>query len=415
VRGPLRILWVKSGGLVPQDTGGKIRSFNLLRELARNHDVTLFTFYGKHGQDAHSQLKRYFSSVACVPIDLPEPRGFGEAVDYTKNLFSFQPYTMAKYCRPVVAKALRELLAQHEFDIIVCDFLFSADAIPWDCPAPKVLFTHNVEEQIWRRHCQVTHNPIWKAVSWREYQTMRKAERHYVNLADHVLAVSETDRKYFANYADAAKITVIPTGVDVDYFQPSAQEQNPSRLVFTGSMDWLPNEDAIEYYAQSILPILRREIPQVELCVVGRKPTQRLQALAARNPGIVVTGEVDDIRPHVHGSSVYVVPLRIGGGTRIKIFEAMAMGKAVVSTPIGAEGLPVQHDKNIVLAESPAEFAGQVTRFLKDRNERERIGKAARELVEQNYSWRSVAVAFELVFDKARGKTRERGGQPVLS
>jgi glycosyltransferase involved in cell wall biosynthesis len=244
---------------------------------------------------------------------------------------------------------------------------------------------------------------------------MRQAERHYVNLADHVLAVSETDRKYFANYADAAKITVIPTGVDVDYFQPSAQEQNPSRLVFTGSMDWLPNEDAIEYYAQSILPILRREIPQVELCVVGRKPTQRLQALAARNPGIVVTGEVDDIRPHVHGSSVYVVPLRIGGGTRIKIFEAMAMGKAVVSTPIGAEGLPVQHDKNIVLAESPAEFAGQVTRLLKDRNERERIGKAARELVEQNYSWRSVAVAFELVFDKARGKTRERGGQPVLS
>jgi glycosyltransferase involved in cell wall biosynthesis len=180
-------------------------------------------------------------------------------------------------------------------------------------------------------------------------------------------------------------------------------------------MDWLPNEDAIEYYAQSILGIVRREIPDAELWVVGRKPTQRLQALAARNPGIVVTGEVDDIRPHVHSSSVYVVPLRIGGGTRIKIFEAMAMGKAVVSTPVGAEGLPVQHDTNIVLAESSAEFATQVIRLLKNRMERERIGKAARELVEQQYSWRSVAGAFELVFDKMTGNARGRVGQAVLT
>jgi sugar transferase (PEP-CTERM/EpsH1 system associated) len=401
----LRILWVKSGGLVPPDTGGKIRSFNLLRELARNHDTTLFTFYGKHPADVHSQLDQYFSRVVCVPMDLPEPRGLGEAADYARNFLSMRPYTMAKYCRPVVAKALKEFLRQQHFDVIVCDFLFSADAVPWECPTPKVLFTHNVEEQIWRRHLQVTRNPVWKAISWREYRTMRAAERHYINLADHVLAVSETDRMYFASYADSEKITVIPTGVDIDYFHPMVETQKPSSLVFTGSMDWLPNEDAIEYYAQSISPILRREIDDVLLTVVGRKPSQRLRTLAARNSGIVVTGEVADIRPHVHGASVYIVPLRIGGGTRIKIFEAMAMGKAVVSTPIGAEGLPVQHNENIIIAESPAEFATQVTRLLRDQAERERIGKAARALVAQNYSWRSVARIFDLVFDKAMGKS----------
>ena len=372
----MKVLWVKSGSLVPPDTGGKIRSYNLIRELARKHEVTLFTFYTPHEGDKHAELEKFCSRVINAPINLPEARGFGEAVGYARNLFSLRPYTMAKYCKPSVARALRELVSKQDFDVILCDFLFSADVIPWDSPRPKVLFTHNVEEQIWRRHFQVSRNPIWKAVSWREYKTMRAAERHYVNLADHVLAVSDADRNYFSSYADGGKITVIPTGVDVDYFRPSAEPQAGNTLVFTGSMDWLPNEDAILYFAESILPLLRREAPDAELRVVGRKPSQRLQKLGQEVPGIVVTGEVRDIRPHVHGSSVYVVPLRIGGGTRIKIFEAMAMGKAVVSTPIGAEGLPVHHNENILLAESPEEFARCILRLLREPSERERLGRA---------------------------------------
>jgi sugar transferase (PEP-CTERM/EpsH1 system associated) len=403
----LRLLWAKSGGLVPLNTGGKIRSFNLLKELARNHDVTLFTFYGRHPGDSHQQLQQYFSRVVCVPIELPEARGAGEAMDYARNLFSLRPYTMAKYCRPEVARALLDLLRECAFDAIVCDFLFSADVIPWDWPCPKVLFTHNVEEQIWRRHFQVSRNPVWKAVSWREYQTMRAAERRYVRLADHVLVVSENDRSYFASYADASKITVIPTGVDIEYFQPGTRPEKPDTLVFTGSMDWLPNEDAIFYFKESILSQLQREVPNVELRVVGRKPSQRLQMLAEENSCIQVTGEVPDIRPHVHESSVYVVPLRIGGGTRIKIFEAMAMGKAVVSTPVGAEGLPVRHGENIVLAEEPKDFARQVARLLRDPAERERIGRAARTLVERNYSCRSVAGVFDVVLHRVTAESAE--------
>jgi polysaccharide biosynthesis protein PslH len=403
----LKLLWVKSGSLMPPDTGGKIRSYNLIRELARTHDVTLFTFYAPHSDDKHPKLEKFCSRVINSPIPLPRARGFSEAVNYARNLFSSRPYTMAKYCKPSVARALRELVRTSEFDVILCDFLFSADVIPWDLPRPKILFTHNVEEQIWRRHFQVTRNPIWKAVSWREYKTMRAAERHYVNLADHVLAVSEADRSYFSIYADDAKITVIPTGVDVDYFRPSDEPQQSDTLVFTGSMDWLPNEDAIFYFAESILPLLRREAPEAELRVVGRRPSQRLQKLGEELPGIVITGEVRDIRPHVHDAFVYVVPLRIGGGTRIKIFEAMAMGKAVVSTPIGAEGLPVRHNENILLAESPDEFARCVLRLLRDPAERERLGRAARALVEQNYSWRSVVRVFDTVFERLTGRSAE--------
>lgn len=400
----MKLLWVKSGGLLPLNTGGKIRSFNLLKELARKHEITLFIFDSAESTDANRELERYFAKVVWIPLQLPEKRGLAESLDYARNLFSAEPYTVAKYCKPFVGRALRELLRTQSFGILICDFLFSAGVIPWDWPLPKVLFTHNVEEQIWRRHFQVTRNPLWKAVAWREYRMLRAAERRYVRRAEHVLAVSENDRSFFSSYTDPATITVIPTGVDVDYFQPGTGPEQPETLVFTGSMDWMPNEDAILYFVEAILPHLQREFPKIELRVVGRSPSKRLLNLGAELKQIRVTGSVKDIRPHVLDSAVYVIPLRIGGGTRIKIFEAMAMGKAVVSTSIGAEGLPVQHNENILLADEPAEFAQQVARLLRHAEERHRIGRAARTLVEQNYSWRSVVSAFDQVFERITAK-----------
>jgi glycosyltransferase involved in cell wall biosynthesis len=171
-------------------------------------------------------------------------------------------------------------------------------------------------------------------------------------------------------------------------------------MVFTGSMDWLPNEDGIFYFAEQILPLVRREIPNATLTVVGRSPSARLLALAEKNGGIKITGRVDDVRPYMSRAAVYIVPLRIGGGTRIKIFEAMAMGKAVLATSIGAEGLPVTHGRNILLADTPAAFADRAILLLKSRKSVETLGQAARILVEQHYSWGSVALGFEQVFQK---------------
>ena len=400
----MKLLWVKSGGLLPLTSGGRIRSFNLLKELARKHEITLFIFDSAESGEANGELERYFPEVVSIPLQLPEKRGMAEALNYARNVLSAQPYTVAKYCKPFVGRVLRELLSTRGFDVLICDFLFACGAIPWDSPLPKVLFTHNVEEQIWRRHFEVTRNPLWKAVAWREYRMLRAAERRYVRRAEHVLAVSENDRDFFASYTDPAKITVVPTGVDVDYFQPGTRPEQPETLVFTGSMDWMPNEDAILYFVEAILSHLQNEFPNIELRVVGRSPSKRLLALGAERKQVKVTGSVKDIRPHVLDSAVYVIPLRIGGGTRIKIFEAMAMGKAVVSTSIGAEGLPVQHNENILLADDPAEFAQQVARLLRNAEERHRIGRAARALVEQNYSWRSVASVFDEVFERIATK-----------
>jgi len=396
----VRVLWIKSGGLVPLDTGGKIRSFNLLKELGKKHDVTLFTFYGAQANDAHSTLKQYFSKVVHLPVSLPAQRGVAETLSYVRNLSTLQPYSLSKYAVPEAAKVLRKLLMEDHYDVLICDFLFSAPIIPWDLQVPKILFTHNVETQIWERHYEVARNPVWKAVTWREYRTMARAERRFLDMADHVLTVSENDKKLFSKFLSPKNITVIPTGVDTEYFYPSQQLPQANRLVFTGSMDWMPNEDAILYFAQDIFPRIRREIPSTTLWVVGRRPSTKLQALVTESSGVHVTGTVEDIRPFVWDAAVYVVPLRVGGGTRIKIFEAMAMGKPVVSTAVGAEGLPVEHGKDILLAESPQDFTLQVVRLLREEEQRDKLGRAGRALVEHNFSWSAVSATFDEVFAK---------------
>ena len=412
----MRVLWVKSGGLAPLDTGGKIRSFNLFKELARRCELDLFTFYAKHDGDSHAELSRYCHDVHCVPLEIAEKNSLGDLRHYITNLLSLRPYSMAKYCRPEVSRRLRQLLTAQIYDVILCDFLLTAAVIPWDYAAPKVLFTHNVEAQIWERHYKTSRNPVWKAVSWREFRTLDRFERRCIQQADHVLTVSETDRDIFARTIEPEKITVIPTGVDLDYFQPGKKEdERVDSMVFTGSMDWTPNEDAICYFVDQILPRILTEIPAVQLWVVGRNPTGKLQALAAANPSVKITGTVEDIRPYVHRSSVYVVPLRIGGGTRIKIFEAMAMGKAIVSTTIGAEGLPIHHEKDLILADEPEKFARRVISLMRNPVERGDLGRAARVLVEQKYSWAAAASIMYETLARAAANSKGNSSSRSLS
>ncbi len=393
----MKILWVKAGGLVPPDIGGKIRSYCILKELAKTHAVTLFTFYAAHPGDMHSQLDTEFEKVVYLPMHVATNRGLGELTSFVSNVFSPWPHTVSKYCRPEVVASLRELLAEQSYDVIVCDFVVAAGAIPWEVECPKVVFTHNVEALIWRRHFEVSRNPVWRLVSWGEYQKMIRFEKSFLKKSQHVLTVSEADRDFFGRFIDSSKMTIVSTGVDTEYFRPDAGKELSCSLVFTGSMDWMPNEDGVLYFLRLILPLIRWEIPQVRFNIVGRQPSDKLRAAVASDPGVRVTGRVEDIRPYVHEGSVYVVPLRIGSGTRLKIFEAMAMGKAIVSTSLGAEGLPVNDGSDISIADSPEEFARKVVALLRDPEERSRLGLAARQLVEQRYSWSSVAAEFDAV------------------
>ena len=342
-----------------------------------------------------------------MPLAIPAGRTFREALSYARYLSSPFPYTVSKFCKPEVARRLLQLVGETQPDVIVCDFVIAAQSIPWNVPVPKIVFTHNVEAAIWRHHYKVAGNPFWKLLSWREYRAMERFERDCLKRADHVLTVSDHDRDIFAKMIDPSRITVIPTGVDLEYFRPSPHQDQPTTLVFSGAMDWMPNEDAMVYFIKRILPRIRRQIPNASLCVVGRNPSRALLELAASHQGIEITGIVDDIRPFVHRAAIYVVPLRIGGGTRLKIFEAMAMGKAAVSTTIGAEGLPVHPGEDILIADDPEEFADKTIRLLGDPVRREELGRTARELVNRTYSWDAVVQPFETVLNMLVEKKTE--------
>ncbi len=397
----MKILWIKAGGLVPPDIGGKIRSYHILKELAPRHEVTLFTFYAVFPNDPHRELTRQFHRSICLPLDIPEHGTVGDCLSLARSVISALPYSITKYCLPKIRTELRELTRTNQFDVLICDFIFPAAIIPWESPCPKVLFTHNVEAAIFKRQYEISTNPLWKFVWWREFHSMERYERTHLSRADQVIAVSQTDRDAFARFVPSDKIDVIPTGVDADYFRPRDESKdNSAELVFTGSMDWMPNEDAMFYFVQDILPRIRTKIPEVTFTIIGRNPSQRLRKLASNVTGVHVTGRVADIRPHVERGSVYVVPLRVGSGTRLKIFEAMAMGKAIVTTSIGAEGLPVTSGKDIVCADDPVRFADAVVQLVTHRELRHKIGRAARELVEERCSWSSVAATFEGVLQR---------------
>lgn len=391
----MKILWVKAGGLVPPDVGGRIRSYHILRELATRHSITFFSFYAEHPDDIHAQLTEIFERVVCIPLRIPVPRRRGEAFHFVRYLLSPLPYSVAKHSRKEVVAALCELLSTESYDIIICDFAVAGGVIPWSMRCPKVLFAHNVEAQIWHRQFRSASNPIWKIVAWCEYKKMLRYERRCVKNADHVFTVSENDRDAFTTVINRKRITVIPTGVDTEYFQPALMAARPYELVFTGAMDWIPNEDAILHFVRQILPLIHREIPQVTLTVAGRLPSRRLLALAKADNRIRITGRVEDIRPYVREASVFVVPMRVGSGTRLKIFEAMAMGKAVVSTSIGAEGLPVTDGQDIVIADTPERFACGVVSLLRQPEQCKSLGLSARSYVEQKHSWKAVADVFE--------------------
>lgn len=390
----MNIVWVKAGGLLPVNTGGRSRSYHLLKCLAQKHSVSVFTFYAAQPDDPHPLLREPFSRVECLPLAIPAKGTLSDYVRYGLSLLSMQSYSLAKYHRRRVRHRVRRFL-EEGCDVIVCDFLFSAPSIPWDVACPKVLFSHNVEAAIWERHFRVANSAIWRAVCWREWRLTEKAERKYARKADAVLTVSETDREAFARLVSTDKISVVPTGVDTQYFRPAAAEEKPNCLVFTGSMDWLANEDAMVHFVRTILPRIQQQVPDVSLCIVGRSPTKQIQELAIHNRNVHVTGTVDDIRPYMNMAQVYIVPLRVGSGTRLKIFEAMASAKAVVSTPIGAEGLPVTHGRNILLPSSDEAFADTVVDLIRDPIRRGNLGLAARNLVETRYSWAAAASILE--------------------
>jgi sugar transferase (PEP-CTERM/EpsH1 system associated) len=400
----VRILWLKADPLLPLDKGGKLRTWHLMRQLAHRHEIT-FLSYADPGQPRSDidGMREVAREVVTIQRRDP-PKGslafYGGAA---RHLLNRLPYAVGKYESAAYRRQLADVLATGGFDVIVCDFLPPAVNMPAHLPCPVVLFTHNVEAEIWRRHAETASSSLARLLYRVQHRRMLRFEAATLARFDGVLAVSDADRETFARLYPAVTrrpTHVVPTGVDTVFFAPAAgttagaSPAHSRSLVFTGSMDWLPNEDAMLFFCREILPLVRAEEPAVTLSIVGRAPTPAVRRLGS-DPAITVTGRVDDVRPAMREAAVYVVPLRIGGGTRLKIFEAMSMAKAVVSTAVGAEGLPVSAGDHLLLADEPRAFARSVVRLMRDVDCRRAIEQAARALVVSRYDWSVVAGSLE--------------------
>jgi sugar transferase (PEP-CTERM/EpsH1 system associated) len=391
----MRILWVKVDGLWPLNTGGKLRSFHIIAELSRRHRVTVAAAHGP--DDDPDGLRTALAGcerVISLPYAAPKRGSTRFARALVRSWLSPLPVHIRKWRSVALRSEIARLLAAEPFDLCVADFLITTPNVPLDGPVPTILFAHNVEHMIWQRLRQVE-STLWRrALLELEWRKMRRYEAETCTRCRLTIAVSDADRSVLAACAPRAKVGAIPTGVDTTYFAPNGAGQRPGSLVFTGAMDWFPNEDGIVHFVEAVFPRIRDAVPDASLTVVGRNPGPRVRRLAAA-PGVRITGTVNDVRPYVDGAAVYVVPLRVGGGTRLKIFEALAMGKAVVSTTLGVEGLPLTPGTHFVQADDPAQFADSVVALLRDPARRRALGGAGRSLVEQRYSWAQVAREFE--------------------
>ena len=391
----MNILWVKMGGLWPATTGGRTRSLQTISELARRHGVSVITTHGA-GDDPDG-LQRQLSGchhVASIPYVASKRGAASFPVTVARSWLSKYPVDLWKWQVPEVRRQVASLMNSGDVDVCVTDFLFAAVNVPMRSRVPVVLFEHNVEYLIWQRLAALETSPWRRAVLELEWRKLRAREAEACTRADLTIAVSEDDQLRLASIAPEACVTAVPTGVDTRYFCPNGHHERPNHLVFSGSMDWHPNEDAVIHFTDVILPRIRAEVPDASFTVVGRNPTDRLRAFAA-GTGITLTGTVDDVRPAVAEGAVYVVPLRAGSGTRIKIFEALAMAKPVVSTTVGAEGLALEPGEHFIAADDPAVFADAVVSLLRDPERRHALGHAGRTLVDTHYSWGQVARQFE--------------------
>ena len=406
-----RLLFVSPRYLFPADSGGKIRTVSILRGLLGGaFEVHLVSPMpeGSTAVDA-AQLGQICDRFTGWPAPAR-----GAAFQWTRmrHLVSGLPVAVATDYSRAGRRSVDEQLSRKP-DLMVVDFPHAAVLAPGPYPCPSVLFTHNVEAEIFRRHAETARDPLRRAVWRRQAAKMARYEGRVLGRFDAVVAVAERDREYFRRAYGANNVSVIPTGVDLEYFSycatPALEPGDAATVVFTGSMDWMANIDAIECFMEQVWPEVARMRPDARFVVVGRQPPAALvERAAARGLKWKFTGLVDDVRPYVRRAHVYVIPLRVGGGTRIKVYEAMAMGCPVVSTHIGVEGLPVEEGRHFVAADRPADIAASILSLLQRNDERSRLSAVARRFVEESASAASAAKVFEQICQQALGRARAR-------
>ena len=395
-----KILFLQKRLLFPTDTGGKIRTLNVLRHLSQWHEVTYLSNLLPDEQAYLDDMQALNVKLITIPWS-EAPRGSWRFYrDLTANLFSKYPFNVNKDYDPRLRNQAEQLLLTDDFDLLICDFVQMARNCLGFRKVAKLLFEHNAEAQIFQRHTNSSAGLLRRAYMGLQWKKMLRFEGNAGKKFDRVVAVSEQDKQFFKKNYGWSHVDVIETAVDTDFFQPLPTSEIPGRCVFIGSMDWLPNEEGVKKFVEEVWPLIRAQHPLATFQVVGRNPTPSIAALDGKM-GVTVTGTVPDVRPYLAEAQLVVIPLWVGGGTRLKVFEAMAMQKPIASTSLGVEGLKVTDGEHLALADTAKSLAKLVASLLSDSDLRNRLAKKGRALVQTKYTTKIVAKQFNSICLKA--------------
>ncbi len=411
----MRILVVTNMIPYPPASGGPLRTYNLLRRIAGRHHLWLAThLHAPDEAEGVSHLREFCEHVATGLLHRRHP--VAHLPGLLRHALAGWPLELKFRHSHELAQALRHLSAEVDFDIVQIEesrMALYLEALPRNTRSKRILTFYDVAFEVASRSLPFERSVVMKGRTWLYEKMMRRWEPRYAGRFDRCIAVSERDRRLLVRANPRLQVEVVPNGVDTRVYQPLEQGNTSPALLFIGTMSYVPCTDAALFFVHEILPHIRRKVPTVETWIVGRDPTPEVMQLAGT--GVHVTGMVPDVRSYYSRSAVCVVPLRAAGGTRLKILEAMALGRPVVSTKIGCEGLSVVDGRNILIADGPEQFAGKIVRLLKDKALYRHIVTEARKLVVAKYDWDAIAARQMRVYSELAGNKPSSNTCQILS
>lgn len=414
----MRILWLSH--LVPYPPKGGVlqRSYNLTKELCRNFEVDLIAFVQKdlisnfnNGdiqktiEESKSELRKHFQNIKYVDLPADKHR-YSKHLIAASSLLQKSPYTINWLRSTEMEAAIREQVEKRDYDLVHIDTISLDVYRPLFGDIPLVMDHHNIESHMMIRRSKREDNWIKKLYFLQEGLKLRSYEKKVCSKYAGHITCSSIDSNRLSKLTHGPEITDIPNGVDTKYFKPAGLKQEPYSIVFAGRMNWYPNVEAADFIAKKVFPLLKKRFPLAKLVIAGANPPQHLIKLSQANENIRITGFIDDIRPFIEQASVYICPIMDGGGTKLKILDALAMAKPIVASAIAAEGIDVEEGRNIMLADSPQDFVDAIGSLFESESLRLEIGKEARKLSEEKYEFAKIGEKLSDFYQKIIDRSR---------
>jgi glycosyltransferase involved in cell wall biosynthesis len=397
IQRPLHVVIVDEELPYPPTSGKRIRTLNLTQRLARRHNITYICHRNADPAEVRAatrHLEEQGVAVRAVEWSPPPKSGPAFYARLAANLLSSLPYSAASHDSRELRQALREHAASQRVDLWHCEWTPYVQAVRGLPQGRRLVVAHNVESLIWRRYYETEAHPLKRWYIGLQLRKFERFERWAMGEVDHAAAVSALDAERLRRDFGARRVDVVENGVDPSYFRPDAVPREPDRLLFLGSLDWRPNLDGVRLLLDRVFPAVRAAAPTARLCVVGRRPPEWVRR-AGQAPGVELHADLPDVRPELARCGLMVVPLRVGGGSRLKILEALAMNTPVVSTRVGAEGLELTPDRDLTVVEDVDDLPGAIIRAIQSPAAAQDQGKRGREMVLRRYGWDALADQME--------------------